>query len=348
MRKPLQAPWIPLLITVLLGSAALAIFNDRFLTSFNVYVILSDAAILFVIGAAQLVVLSVREFNLSVGGIGALSGIALGYALTDHGLPLAVGVVICLAVGAACGLLNGIIVSTSGVNGFIVTLATGGLFSGIAVGTTEARPFTVFPEALATFGQGRWGFIPYLLIFAGVVAIGLAVFYRWAKLGRIFLAVGGNPEAAELSGLSSRRALVSAHTLSGVLSAMAAIMVVAKVQSARPTSGADWLLESFVVAIIGGTALAGGVVSVPGAFVAAAVVAVIHDGLIVSDVDQYWVTAINGLVIFAAVLMGATKLRGFRRRDTTGDVDGPPPSGEGAAVRRPDAVTGSSLERRSA
>jgi ribose transport system permease protein len=342
---------MPLLITVAMGGIVLSVLNDRFLTSFNVYVILSDAAILFVIGAAQLVVLSVREFNLAVGGIGALAGIALGWALSGSGVPLVVAILLCLAVGAACGWLNGIIVSTSKVNGFIVTLATGGVFSGIAVGATESRPYTVFPDALATFGQGRWGFVPYLLLCAIAVAILMAVLYRWARLGRSFLAVGGNPEAAELSGLKPGRAAVWAHTLSGLLAAVAGLMVVAKVQSARPTSGADWLIESFVVAIIGGTSLLGGVVSIAGALVAALVLAVIHDGLIVSDVNEYWVTAINGLVIFAAVLLGGAQLkRRFRGgRDTTAAervMPGPSPGGEANPADRIDAVPAETGARR--
>lgn len=331
MRRQLQASWLPLLVTVLVGSAALAVFNDRFLTTFNTYVILSNAASLFIIGAAQLVVLSVREFNLAVGGIGALSGIAMGYALSARGWPLMVGLALGLLVGACCGLLNGIIVSRSGVNGFIVTLATGGIFSGIAVGTTNARPYTTFPKALATFGQGRWGFVPFLLICTVVIALLLAALYRWGRLGRTFLALGGNPEAAELSGLSSRRARLWAHTLSGLLASVAGIMITANVQSARPTAGDQWLIESFVVAIIGGTSLAGGVVSVVGALVAAGVVAVIQDGLIVSNVNQYWVTAINGLVIFVAVLMGAVTLTRRGSREQRPAASGQPiPTGSGA------------------
>lgn len=304
MRKVIRAPWFPLFVTVILGSIAYGSLKGQFFTQFNVFVILSEAAILFVIGAAQLVVLSVGEFNLAVGGIGALSGITLGYLAQDGRYPLVLGVAATLAVGALCGLLNGLVVALSKVNSFIVTLATGGLFSGIALGATSAAAYTQFPGALVRFGQGHWGFVPVLILGAAVTAIYLSVLYRWRPLGRAFLAVGGSRETAELSGLSSRRAVVWAHALSGLLAAVAAAMSVANIQSASPSAGSTWLIESFVIAIIGGTSLVGGVVSVTGALVAALLLAVIQDALIVSNVNPYWVTAINGLVVFVAVLFG--------------------------------------------
>ena len=301
--------WLRLWGVVLAGSVALTISNSRFASEDNISVILADAAVIFVIGASQLVVLSVREFNLAVGAIGALTGIVAGYLLAETSIPWPLVVVIALAVSGLCGLANGLIVAWSRVNGFIVTLAMGGVFSGISFGTTSAQAYTSFPEGFLSFGSGSWGFLRYITVSSFIIAVALGVLYRWSRLGRTFLAVGGNSEAAVLSGIVASRVVIKAHVLSGVLAGTAGLLFVARIQSARPVTGANWLIQSFVVPVVGGTSLEGGVVSIAGAVVAAVMLAVVNSGLVVSDVDPYWVTAINGGAIFAAVLLGTLKLR---------------------------------------
>jgi ribose transport system permease protein len=325
-----RATWLPLLGVILVGSAALGVYDNSFLSSPNISVILSDAAIIFLIGASQVVVLSVREFNLAVGSIGALTGIALGYLLTSTSMPLLLAVGVALIVAAACGLVNGLIVAWSKVNGFIVTLAMSGVFSGIAFGTTSARAYTGFPQKFLTFGGGGLGFLPYVAMASAAVAVALGIFYRWARPGRAFLAVGGSREAAELCGIIAGRVVVKAYVLSGLLAGLAAVLVVARDQSARPVTGADWLIESFVVPVVGGTSLDGGVVSVAGAVVGALLLAAINNCLVVLNVNAYWVTTINGLVIFVAVLLGRSQLRRSLRRAEPDQRDQPvdPAAGE--------------------
>ena len=298
-----QRPWIPLMVVAIVCAAAFALLSPQFLTTFNIYVILSNAALLCVIGLAQMVVLSVGEFSLAVGGIGALTGIVVGYLLIVHDCPLWLSLLAGLATAGICGVANGVLVARVGVSGFVITLATGGLFSGISLAITRARSFGNLPELLTTFGTGRIGFLPFLLPATIVTAIGLAVLYAWLRPGRAMLAVGRNTEAAELSGLSRARAVIWAHTLSGFIAGVAGIMAMAQLHEANPLAGLDWLIQSFTIAIIGGTSLTGGSVSVVGVIVAALILATIDDGLILINVNPYWVTLVEGLLIFLAVVI---------------------------------------------
>ena len=165
---------------------------------------------------------------------------------------------------------------------------------------TSTIPYSNVSSVLVTLGQGRVSFFPYALIvtIAATVLIGGAL--RFLPIGREVLAVGGNREAAVLSGLSRQRATLIAHTVSGLLAAVAAVMYVGVLQSATPATGSDWLIVSFAVPIIGGTALVGGEASASGCFVAAIVLAAINDALINTDA----VELAEGLLIFAAVLAG--------------------------------------------
>jgi ribose transport system permease protein len=289
---------------MILASTVFAALSNEFLTSFNIYVILSGAALLAVIGLSQMTVLSVGEFSLAVGGIAGFTGVIIGWLLTKQGVPLAPALVIGVVVGGVSGFANGVLVAKSGVNGFVITLATGGIFAGATLAITKSQPYDRLPSILNSFGTGRVGFLPYLLGATVIAALALGALYRWRAVGRSMLAVGGNAEAAELSGLSKVRAIVWAHTLSGVLAAVAGIMAMAQQHQADPNTGTDWLIKSFTVAIIGGTALSGGGVSIAGVLVASVIIGTINDGLVLLNVSSFWMTFVQGVLVFAAVVLG--------------------------------------------
>ena len=206
-----------------------------------------------------------------------------------------------LAIGGLGGLLNGVLTVRTGINGFIITLATASAFTGINLGITESIPFYKMPPALVAFGEQRILAFPYLLVAPLIVAALLGVFFSRTVPGRHLLAYGGNPMAAELSGVSRERVVVGAHLLSGLLAAGAAVLAVAQLGSAQPTIGADWLLLSFAAPIIGGAALTGGSVSVLGTMFAVILIALIENGMVLAKVDPYWVQFLLGALILAAV-----------------------------------------------
>ncbi len=304
MRRLLSTQWAPLLLATLAAGIVLSFVSRQFGTTFNIYTILQTAAIYAAIGLSQMVVLAVADMSLAVGGIAGLATIVVGGLYGAEHWPVALAIAAGIGLGLACGLVNGLIIVTMRLSGFIVTLATGTAFTGIAYGITSATPYSTIPPALVSLGQGRVSFFSYLLLPAIALTIAVGAGFRWLPIGRSLLAVGGNREAALLSGISRARAIVVAHTLSGVLAGITAVMYIGVLQSATPATGSDWLIISFAVPIIGGTALAGGEAPAAGCFVAAIVLAAINNVLIVLNVNTEAVEMAEGLLIFAAVISG--------------------------------------------
>jgi ribose transport system permease protein len=286
----------------------LVLVTPAFGTGYNAYVLLKATSISVVVGLAQLVVLSVGQFNLSVGGLAGLvtAGVAVA---AKAGAPLPVIILIALAVGVLGGLLNGLLVAKTGLSGFVLTLATGGVFTGLNYGITQGAPTSPISKDLEQFGVGQVLFVPNLFWLALIVAAAIAAFYRWAPAGRAWLATGGNAEAAELSGISRNTAVTSAYILSGVLSAVAALMVVSNIKSAQPETGNTWLILSFTVPIIAGALLNGGNAPVITSVLAALLVTMIDNGLTLVNVDAYWVTLLQGVLIFLAVIITRARVR---------------------------------------
>ena len=300
-RRLLLVEWSGLAVAIVIGAAILSFLTPNFLTEFNIYVMLRSFCVSLLVGFAQMVTLGVGQMNIAVGAIGGLVAISFGGLLEVFGVPIVLAVPAAILIGAVCGLVNGLLTVRTGINGFIITLATASAFTGINLGITESIPFYKMPAALVAFGEERVGFLPYLLIAPLVVTALLGLFFARTVAGRQLLAVGGNAHAAELSGISRDRIVVLAHVLSGTLAAIAAVLAVAQLGSAQPSIGSDWLLLSFAAPIIGGAALTGGYLSVLGTMFAVVLIALIENGMVLAKVDPYWVTFLLGALILAAV-----------------------------------------------
>lgn len=301
LRRLLLVEWSGLAAAIVIGAVVLAFLSPNFLTEFNIYVMLRSFCVALLVGFAQMVTLGVGQMNISVGALGGLVAISFGGMMEVLGLPIVLAVPLAIGVGALGGLINGLLTERTGINGFIITLATASAFTGINLGITELIPFYNMPPALVAFGEDRFLAFPYLLIAPLIVAALLGLFFARTVPGRQLLAVGGNPQAADLSGISRGRVIVLAHVLSGALAAVAAVLAVAQLGSAQPTIGADWLLLSFAAPIIGGAALTGGYISVLGTTFAVILIALIENGMVLAKVDPYWVQFLLGALILAAV-----------------------------------------------
>lgn len=296
-----RTQWSGILAAVLLGIAALSFSTPAFLTEFNWFVLLRSICVSLLVAFSQMVMLGVGQMNLSVGALGGLIAIVTGGLMEAWGWPTVPAVLAALAVGAAAGCLNGWLTVRTGINGFIVTLATASAFTGINLGITQAVPFYNLPADFVAFGNGRVGLFPLLLIVPMVVTVLLVIFFARTVQGRYLLAVGGNSHAAELSGISVSRAIIFAHALSGLLAAAAGVLAAAQLGSAQPTIGADWLVISFAAPIIGGASLAGGAISITGTVIAVLLVGLIQNAMVLLAVDPYWVTFLLGALILIAV-----------------------------------------------
>lgn len=301
-----------------------------FVSSFNLFALSRSLAVDVVIGFSTMVVLATGGMNLAIGSIGVCAVMASGYMMQTLGLPIPVAMALALLLGAFLGWLNGFVIVRSGVNSFIITLASASLFLGAMLILSKAQTFNALPPEIAAFGRMRWKFISPLLFIALGIGAALVVLFRFTALGREILAAGANARAAELSGVPVGRAIIIAHTLSGALAASAGLMLVIRLGAAMPSIGQDWLLPSFLAPVLGGTLLAGGYVSVVGTILGAFLVTTIRSGLLVMQVGNFWLQLFLGLILLAAVMLD--RYRGiYAERRSLGRKDaGRRPSGRSA------------------
>ena len=308
--------WARLLLTNEFGLAALiAIFaavfalgTPGFGSSFNLFTLGRTMAIDIMIGFSMMVVIVTGGLNLSVGAIGVCSAMMFGWLLERLGFPVPLGIAGALALGGALGAVNGVVIVRSGLHSFIITLATMSIFFGLMIFLTRAGAFRNLSPEVSAFGKMRFfGYLSPLLLVTLLAGTLLTVLYRLTRLGREMLAAGAKPAAAELSGVRVGRTFILCHVLSGALAAIAAVMVVARTGAAIPSMagdlGQDWLLPAFLGPVLGGTALAGGRVSVLGSFLGSAMVSELTNGLLQYRVGEFWVQTWLGLLLLLAVLM---------------------------------------------
>ncbi len=301
LRTLVNIEWAGLLGVVILAVVIMAFASPAFLSTYNQYVLMRDVAITLLVALSQLVVLAIGQMNLSLGMIGGLVVVITGGLMEVWHVPVPLSVLIGVIVGTACGLLNGFIIVRSGINSFIVTIATSSVFLGINYGMTEAVPFYNLTPEFKAFGQARWGSFPPILIVTIIVTILIAIFFARTIPGRQILAVGGNLLASQTSGVPVGRTVMMAHAISGAIAAVAGILLMARLGQAQPTIGQNWLLPSFAAPIIGGVALSGGSVTIMGTVLAALLIAIIQDALVLLNADPYYVQFLLGVLILAAV-----------------------------------------------
>jgi ribose transport system permease protein len=271
-------------------------------------------AVPMVIGLSQMAVLAVGQMNLSVGVLTGFSAMTSAWLMSQVGLPAWLAVLAGILTGAGVGLVNGLLVVFTRINGFIVTLATMTIIDGLRYGVHGTATYQGYSPGLVSLGQGSVLGVPTVFVFAVLVAVLVAVFFRRVAVGRQLLASGGNPLAARLSGVSNDRSLVIAHVISGLLAGVAGVIVVALSGSVNATIGDDLLLPSFAAPIIGGVALTGGVVAVLGTCLVALIVRLVDVAQAQYSINPEWVDLIVGAVVLGAVLI--TQLR-IRKKGTT-------------------------------
>ena len=312
-REFLNQDWVgPFAVTV----AAIVIvgaLKPSFLTPFNIQILLLALSVNALVAFSQMVIIAIGQMNLSVGAIGGLAAISFAGMMEVWSLPWLLAAALSLGIGLLAGLANGVLCAYTGISAFVITLATLSVFKGVNLGITEAQPFYDVPDIVKWLGNATvLGPIPWLVIPFAIGAVLLWYLLFRLPLGRSILAVGGNAHAAELSGISVPRIVIVAHAISGLLAAMAGILLVARLQIGQPSIGDDWLILSFAAPIIGGAILTGGRVSVGGTCCGVAIVAIITQVLVLFNIDPYLVQVVLGGLILWAV--GVNRIREVREQ----------------------------------
>ena len=288
---------------------AATLHNDGFLTTRNLTNIVLQTAPATIMAIGLVFALSAGEIDLSFGSIVAVSALAAAVAMQNG--PMVFGVVAGLGAGVLIGAFNGVLVAYLRLPSFLVTLATLGLFAGIARSMTDLRSIPVINDMFTGFfGSGKLLGVPSLVIWTVVAVAAGHVLYRHTRFGAHVLAVGDNARAAQVSGIKVPRIRLMVLTLCGATAGLAGLLYAGRLQAAKYTLGESDLMTVIAAVIVGGTALNGGKGSIIGALLGSLMMGMLNNGLILMGLKVSDQMIVRGVIILVAV---AVSLRDTRR-----------------------------------
>jgi ribose transport system permease protein len=291
--------------------AVLWILTPHFLTVSNLLNVAEQTAIIAVVAAGMTFVIITAGIDLSVGSLLAFSGVVMA-SLLHAGAPPAVALIAGIAVGFACGAANGLLITLGGLPPFIATLGMMSVARGAALLFTEGRPVSGFADAFRFLATGKVLGVPMPVVVMLAVFCAAHFLLTRTKLGRYAYAIGGNEEAAVLSGVNVRLYKTLIYGISGGLSGLAAALLTARLNSAQPIAGLMYELDAIAATVIGGTSLLGGEGNVFGTLVGALIIGVLRNGLNLLSISSFTQQIVIGLVIIVAVLLDMALKRSKR------------------------------------
>ena len=279
------------LIGLIVFSVIVAFINSRFMTTSNILNILRQTSINAVIATGMTFVILTGGIDLSVGSILGFSG-AVAAMLLASGVNSIIAIPVALIVGLVVGALNGVLISKGKLQPFIVTLATMTMLRGATLVFTDGKPigtgFEANSKLFAWFGNGYVLGIPVPIIVIIVTFLVALFVLTQTKIGRYVYALGGNEEATKLSGISTDKVKIFVYAISGMMAALAGIIITSRLSSAQPTAGSGYELDAIAAVVLGGTSLAGGTGTIVGTMIGALIIGVLNNALNLMDVSSYF------------------------------------------------------------
>jgi ribose/xylose/arabinose/galactoside ABC-type transport system permease subunit len=293
-----------MLLVLLALVAFLSAASDVFLTTRNITNVLRQISINAILGIGVTYVILTGGIDLSLGSIVAFSGV-ISTAVVKHGGHdwVFIGLLCGIAAGIACGLVSGALVSILKAPAFVATLAMMTAIRGFALMFTDGRPVTGFDSGFLQLGQGEILFLPTPVAVLILVLVVSAFILSYTRFGRYIYAVGGNAEAARVSGVSVKSVITSAYVICGACAGLAGVILASRINAGQPVSGQGSELDAIAAVVIGGTSLSGGVGGVFGTIVGALIIGVINNGLNLMEVSSYWQQVFKGVIIGVAVVI---------------------------------------------
>ena len=309
VRNPLAGVFVALVVIF----AVSALISPYFLSGYNMSVIARGLAFVGLVTIAQSSLMILGELDLSLGTIGGLCGVVSGMLMVQAGLPWGMALVLALALGMALGFLNGFLVTTLGLHSLVLTIGTAGIYGGAILVLTKGVAITGIPQGIQFLGRGDvFGLpVPFLIM---LVVLVIALFLTMkTSMGRYMYAIGNNAAAARMLGIRVDRIRILVFTFAGMLSALAGLLMVARLGTAQPSIGQPWVLAPIAAAVIGGVATTGGVGSPLGAIFGACIIAIIENIIVLFGVSPYWQGVVSGAIVVIAISFDAISRRYLRR-----------------------------------
>jgi len=300
IHSPLALPLAGLIVVSIL----MAFASENFFSVSNILNVLRQVSIIGILAVGMTFVILTGGIDLSVGAVMALCGTLGAGLMVKMGTPGGIGLLAMVAIGVALGLFNGALVAWGRMPAIIVTLATMGIARGIGLIYSGGYPISGVPSWISWFGVGRIGIIPVPVIIMVIIYTVAWVLLQRTAFGRQVYAIGGNETAAKLSGVRTQRIKLYVFAISGLTSAVAAIVLTGRLMSGQPNAGVGFELDAIAAVVLGGTAIAGGRGLILGTLIGAVLLGILNNGLNLIGINPYLQDVIKGFIILLAIYIG--------------------------------------------
>lgn len=300
---------LPLLMVILVSVVALSQLNKNFLSFGNVHSMLLGASFEAIMAIGMTLLLIIGGFDLSIGSVAGMSGVVAGIAI-DAQLPILIAILVGLLSGAFIGFLNGVLVAKVGINSMITTLAMQMIVRGLIYVFTRGVGKPSFPQSFNQIGRYLvFGKIQLPIIISIVLVIIFAILFAKSPWFRQFYFIGGNEEAARYSGIRVTALKIFAYTFIGFLSAVAGLLLAARMGGAIPTQGQNMEMNVIAACVIGGCSIKGGEGTMLGSYLGVLVMSLVVNAFNILGVDVYYQRTILGLILLLAVFVDIVRKR---------------------------------------
>jgi inositol transport system permease protein len=299
----------------------MSVLSPAFLKTRNLLNVVRQISVIGLIGMGVTIVIITTGIDLSSGSVIALSAVVAasfaqkaGWAAAMYPglagkLPVIVSVLAGILVGVICGFINGWTIARFKIPPFIATLGMMTVARGFALLYSDGRPVSSLTDSYNFIGQGEVFGIPFPILILITRAVVTHIMLNNTKFGRYIYAIGGNEQAARISGLDVGKLLIMIYTFAGFLSGLAGVVLSSRISSGQPGLGAGYELDAIAAAVIGGTSFSGGIGTVWGTMVGALIIGVLNNGLDLLNVSAYWQQIVKGMIIVAAIILDERKNR---------------------------------------
>ena len=267
----------------------------------NLITVLRQISILAILGGGLTLVMITGRIDLTIGYTTSAIGVLVGALMVDFGVNVWVSCLIGLIAGAILGAASGAAVAYIGIPDFIATLSMGFLISGFNQAYTKGHPISNLPDSFSWFGKGSILEIPISIYLMFIFLVVVFVILNRTRFGRHVYAIGGNQEAAMMSGIDVKKNLLFTYVVSGIGCALGAMILSSRLQTCHPSAGDDYLMDALATVYVGATAFKNGEPNILGTFVGALIIGVLNNGLTLCNVPYYSQDIAKGAVIFLAV-----------------------------------------------
>lgn len=288
-------------VFLLLMLVFFTIVNDNFMTLSNLLNVAKQVSILGIASVGMTYVILLGGIDLATGSIISFINIVAAYLMINVGMGVIPTVLLSLLISTAIGFLNGFIIAEIRMPALIVTFASQTIFAGLAYIICKGMPISRFPDSFLKIGQGYWGVIPIpVIIMIACFAVGAFILVK-TFFGRYFYALGGNEEAAELSGIPVKKIKYLVYSFSGLFAGIAGLVMLSRANTGQPTAGLGYEFDVITCVVLGGVSVSGGSGKILNVIAGVLIIGVLSNGMVLMDISSYMQMVIKGIILLLAV-----------------------------------------------